>query len=382
MEKRKYGECCCRKTKDGLWTVQVSDGYTREGQRNILTFAEPTKAEVQQKLRAYFEDRERRGSDLGPGMSFSRWADIWYEGYKDQVQASTYSNYRYTLQTLQEHFLDTPLEEIRQLHVNAFLASLEKRGYSASKVTKCKAMLIQIFAAAEANDIIRKNPAANARVCCARQDEPVLFGEPEAPDHGDAFTTQEYETLMSFLPEDLMGNSIRTLLVSGIRVQELLALTPEDIAPDGSFINIQRAVKMVDGKAVLGTPKSRRSRRRIPIPAGARSCVRYLRENGGEKYIWTSSRSDNSLCTVGSFRKKFYRTVAQVPAVRRLTPHCCRHTYVTRLQAGGVPMELIARLAGHRSPTITDGYAHASPETLAKAVAVLERPAPPPLAAG
>lgn len=371
MAKRANGEGHYRKTKSGLWSVQVMDGYTPEGKRNILTFTEPTKGEAQQKLRSYFEEKARKNQGLGENMPFSHWADIWYQDYQGQVQPSTYSGYRYTLQSLQEHFRDTPLRDIRQLDVNAFLTSLERRGYSSSKVTKCKAMLIQIFGAAKANELIRQNPAIDAKSSCGIRDEEDLFGDDTAAERGDSYTEEEYEYLMRYLPENLMGNSIRTLLVSGIRVQELLALTKEDIAPDGSEIRIQRAVKMVDGKAVLGAPKSKHSRRKVPIPEDGREYVRYLRENGGPKFIWTSARSESSLYAVGSFRKMFCRMVGEIPAVRTLTPHCCRHTYVTRLQAGGVPMEIIARLAGHRSPSITDGYAHASMETLARAVSVL-----------
>ena len=68
----------------------------------------------------------------------------------------------------------------------------------------------------------------------------------------------------------------------------------------------------------------------------------------------------------------YYKTLETVPGVRKLTPHCCRHTYITRLQAKGVPMEFIARLAGHSDIMTTDGYAHTSLTTLAEAVSALD----------
>ena len=60
-----------------------------------------------------------------------------------------------------------------------------------------------------------------------------------------------------------------------------------------------------------------------------------------------------------------------VGQVRKLSPHCCRHTYVTMLQANGVPMETIAALTGHSDIKTTEGYLHQSADTLAKAVEVL-----------
>ncbi|MFR6693883.1 MAG: tyrosine-type recombinase/integrase [Dysosmobacter sp.] len=38
------------------------------------------------------------------------------------------------------------------------------------------------------------------------------------------------------------------------------------------------------------------------------------------------------------------------------SPDRCRHTYVTMLQASGVPMETIAALTGHADIKTTEGY--------------------------
>ena len=153
-------------------------------------------------------------------------------------------------------------------------------------------------------------------------------------------------------------------------LQELLALRPEDISEDGSVIHVEYAVKMVNGVPQLGPPKSVRSRRTIPIPEQFCPYVRYLREHSGTPYVWTRS-GGNPLYGVGSFRRRFYTALKNVGQVRKLSPHCCRHTYVTMLQANGVPMETIAALTGHSDIKTTEGYLHQSADTLAKAVEVL-----------
>ena len=83
------------------------------------------------------------------------------------------------------------------------------------------------------------------------------------------------------------------------------------------------------------------------------------------------SRCPSSLYGVGSFRRRFYTALKNVGQVRKLSPHCCCHTYVTMLQANGVPMETIATLTGHSDIKTTEGYLHQSADTLAKAVEVL-----------
>lgn len=186
----------------------------------------------------------------------------------------------------------------------------------------------------------------------------------------EAFTEQEISILRNELPDDLLGNSIMLQLGSGLRSQELLALKKDDISADGSNIVVDKAIKTVDGISKLGPPKSKKSNRIIPIPIDYRKYAIYLRENGAEPFIWTLSRL-NPLCSVSTYRKKFKKALQKISDVRVLTPHCCRHTYITCLQAKGVPMETISRLAGHSNIETTDGYLHTSQATLEEAVSRL-----------
>lgn len=362
--KRSNGEGSIRKTKSGSWRGEIMDGYTPDGKKNIIRFTAKTRAEVLDKIRTY-----RASMDacirIDKKMRFSDWADTWYGDYKSEVQPSTYSSYQYTLKALKKGFADQPLAEILPIHINRFLDKLSADGYSLSMIRKCRAMLIQIFDAADSNGLILRNPARRAKT--VRNKTNGFSGEHKEK---DAFTEKEVSHLMRTLPDDLLGNSIRTLLGSGMRVQELLALRSEDISEDGSVIRIEYAVKMVNGVPQLGPPKSVRSRRTIPIPEQFCPYVRYLREHSGTPYVWTCPGGSH-LYGIGAFRRRFYMALENAGQVRRLSPHCCRHTYVTMLQASGVPMETIAALMGHADIKTTEGYLHQSAETLAKAVEVL-----------
>lgn len=232
-------------------------------------------------------------------------------------------------------------------------------------IRKCRAMLIQIFDAADSNGLVLRNPARKTKTVRSKQNG--FRGEHKEK---DAFTEREVTRLIGALPDDLLGNSIRTLLCSGMRVQELLALRPEDISEDGSVIYVEYAVKMVNGVPQLGPPKSARSRRAIPVPEQFRPYARYLRAHSGTPYVWTRC-GEKPLYGIGTFRRRFYTALKSVDQVRLLSPHCCRHTYVTMLQAGGVPMETIAALTGHADIKTTEGYLHQSAPTLAKAVEAL-----------
>lgn len=361
MNKRSNGEGCFRKLKSGTWRGQIMDGYRADGKRNIVSFTAPTKSEVQQKIRRYLADTAAGLTTLSRSMSFSVWAEQWYQDYVTQVQPSTYSSYRYTLKLLKAFFDYMVLSEIKPQHINSFMTKLLKEGCSLSKISKCRSMLIQIFDAAENNGLILKNPARKAKAIRTQSTE----------DTGkDAFSYEEVALLKKYLRNDLLGNSIRLLLGSGLRVQELLALRPEDIAEDGSEICVNKAIKMVDGKPTIGPPKSKRSCRTVPIPEDYRPYAVYLRTHGGKSYIWTSTRK-SLLYSVGTFRNKYYAALKRVPGIRKLGPHCCRHTYVTHLEAHQVPLAEIARLVGHSTVSTTNRYLHISSDTLERAVSTL-----------
>ena len=151
---------------------------------------------------------------------------------------------------------------------------------------------------------------------------------------------------MEQLPHDKIGLSIRLMLGTGMRTQELLALEPHHIEEDGSVIHICQAVNLVKGAVHVGAPKSRESYRDIPVPPNLRSFAQDLRQVD-TKFIWESVRQDTP-CNPTHFRDEFRKAIAQIAGVRLLTPHSCRHTYVSQMQALGVDLSTLGGL--QRSP--------------------------------
>lgn len=362
--KRSHGEGYVRQLPSGNWRGQLMDGYTDDGKKNTISFSAPTKKEVLAMMREYQMQKEAH-VHINKKLQFSDWAEKWYEGYSDQVQPSTYCNYRYTLDIIIRHLGDKVMAEVLPMDIERFIRTIGKT-YSVSQVTKCRSMLIQIYDYADANGLVMRNPARKAKKPRNLQQEMST----NTKNKKDAFTDEEVDTMQKHHDDSMIGNTICLMLGTGMRVQEVLALTKEDIAADGSTITINKAVKTVNGKSTIGPPKSKRSNRVIPVPEEYREYALYLREHGRTPFLWTSSWK-NPVYSVKTFRNQYYKALEALPDVRRLSPHCCRHTYITRLQANNVPIEMIARLAGHSSIDTTDGYTHTSVDTLAKAVSVL-----------
>ena len=163
--------------------------------------------------------------------------------------------------------------------------------------------------------------------------------------------------LLKNLPENLIGWSIRLMLGTGMRGQELLALEPRHISEDGSSIIIEQALSRDKGTAVLGTPKSFDSYRNIPVPENIRYCARLLRDTPN-RFIWESPKKPGKPCNQSHFRNLYKKTLEAMEEVRVLPPHCCRHTYVSQMQMLGVDLATIQSIVGHADVDMTKHYLH------------------------
>lgn len=346
MAKRMNGEGHLRQRADGRWEYRIMDGYLADGRRNLISFYGRTQREVKAKASEYHR-MHTFGLDTSVKHTFATWADFWFENHKDNISPTTQENYKYILATLKRDLGSRKLQDIKAYDIEQFLKNLKDEGRSKSYLSSARGMLFQIFHKAEANDLIIKNPVSYADKM--REDK-----GPVKPK--DSFHADEVKRLMELLPHDRMGCSIRLLLGTGMRSQELLGLEPRHIAEDGSVIKICQALKRIKGSVSIGPPKSRDGYRDIPVPPKLRWCAIYLR-NTDKKFIW-EGRNMGQPCSASYFSDKFRQALEDVGEVRLLTPHCCRHTYVSQMQALGVDLATIQSIVGHADIDMTQHYLH------------------------
>ena len=83
-------------------------------------------------------------------------------------------------------------------------------------------------------------------------------------------------------------------------------------------------------------------------------------------------------CNPSYFRKKFKEEISSVEGVRVLTPHSCRHTYVSQMQALGIDLATIQSLVGHADVDMTKHYLHVQDPVRLNAIGELHLPMLPP----
>lgn len=344
-DKRSDGDGTYRLRSDGRWECRIMTGRRSDGHLVYKYIYGKTQRELKNNIKAWRE-AQAAGNLWDKEYYFGEWAEIWFEHHKDNISPTTQCSYRYTLNVLINYFGEMKLDAIKAFDVEEFLKQLRREGGSRSRLTQCRGMLFQIFHKAEANDLVHKNPVRFAD---------KMWNLDPITEKG-CFTVEEVKLLMANLPQDRIGASIRLMLGTGMRTQEILALEPRHIEEDGSAIHICQAINMVGGIAMVGVPKSRDSYQDIPVPPVLRPYALFLR-NTAEQYIWESDRIKKPVNPT-HFRKLYKAAIDQIDGVRYLSPHSCRHTYISQLQALGVDMETIKSIVGHADLDMTRHYLH------------------------
>lgn len=351
-KKRGAGEGTIRKLPSGRWSWVRMIGRDQNGR----VIYDRVTADTQQKLlKAVEEHKQAKASELSIATvpTFQEFATSWYNRYQVNLRVSTRTSYWHTLQKLLAYWGETPIDQIRASAITDMLQSFSEANLSASYIKKLRSMLYQIMDSAEADELISRNPVRY-----------VKYREDSGRREKSAFTAQEIQLITALKPGKLRDFVILAL-ATGMRTQELLALHGNDISVNGTAISIAHAVNMHGNIPAIGLTKSLSSVRTIPTPTFVQRIASKYRSYG-DSLIWQSPQKPNRPINPSTYRAAFTR-LCKAASVRTLTPHCCRHTYITQLHAHGVNMSTIKALAGHSRRDVTEGYLHISPEALADA---------------
>ncbi|OYO51535.1 site-specific integrase, partial [Lachnotalea glycerini] len=164
--------------------------------------------------------------------------------------------------------------------------------------------------------------------------------------------------------QDRRAIGIVVCFYTGIRLGELCALKWSDIDIETGTMSIMRTVSRTrifeeePYKTVLlvGTPKSRKSVRKIPLPAFLLKLINESIEcDFNHEYIFSGKDVPSD---PRSYQKLFKKILKELKLQERKF-HAIRHTFATRALELGVDIKTLSEILGHSSVSITlDIYAH------------------------
>jgi len=152
--------------------------------------------------------------------------------------------------------------------------------------------------------------------------------------------------------------ALRTLLLSGLRVSELMALQPHHVT--ASTLTVEQSIESRYGERVVTPPKSDHAYRTITVPEGLAS---RLLERCSEPFVFGLGYS----CMRDGVRR-----VCEAQELPVMTLHGLRHSHCTYLLAKGVNVLAVSKRLGHHSPAFTlERYGHLVPSMSDKVLEVL-----------
>lgn len=176
---------------------------------------------------------------------------------------------------------------------------------------------------------------------------------------------EELRTLLESAKNKKWQLTIKFLVLSGLRIGELIALNDADI--DSEYIHVTKTYETSVG--AVDTPKTDTSTRDVFIRPELAECIKEIRSYMRVFTFERGIRTDLFLCShTGSWLeyngfRKYLGNLSNKVLGRRITPHALRHTAASLLLADGVPIEVVSRMLGHKNSQITrDIYIHITQE--------------------
>ena len=371
MSKRGNGEgSIYYSEKLNRWVGQFTAGRKADGKLNRKSVYGNTRKEVKEKItkalseiqnKTYIEKNEITIATLGKQI-------IDNKLNSNIITESTYSRSINTFNhILHSDIADIPIQKITFNELQNFINS--KKDYSSSYIGKIYELLGSIFKEAIKRDIIIKNPLINViKPKSLKQSKEVL-----------ALTIEEQKKFTNELKNDLYKNIFLIALHTGMRIGEILALTPEDIDLENKLIIIKNTLtKDKNGKVIIGnTTKTYESTRKIPItiilePILEDCLLNYIPNKNNLLFCHFNGSiiapatinshfkkicKNANICVVITKKRKGLDINGEPKYVNLKTStvhtHMLRHTYATRCIEAGIPATVLQKLLGHKDISIT-----------------------------
>ena len=266
----------------------------------------------------------------------------WAEGKYEYISRSTIDCYKAGWKHLSKYG-SVKFKELRTAHVQSVIDGCHKAKMSRSSLEKIKVVATMLYGYAMQNDIVNKNYAEFIRLPKVEKEEKSIFTDLEI---------QKLEKTEGAPWVD----TILVLIYTGMRINELLGLTKFGVNMDKHTIT--GGLKTDAGK-----------NRTIPIhPKILKHVKRWLDKNG--EYLICNEQGKHVSDKI--YREKHYYPALEQLGIRKLNPHCCRHTFASLMRNAGADTKSIQLLMGHSKYSFTaDTYTHTNIEELKKAIVMI-----------
>ncbi|GAA6526914.1 tyrosine-type recombinase/integrase [Intrasporangium sp. DVR] len=370
MTRRANGEGSVYQTKGGRWVGATYADTNTGGRKRVVVYGR-SRPEARKKLEAL-----QKELDAGVLVAVENWTvqaylEHWLETVvKPNRAPKTYQGYELVVRLHlgprigKKKLRALTVRDVRLMCQHLAAAGMQRRG-----VQFAHAVLRAGLQNAMRDELLTRNVAKLVQV--------------PAPEYvvGQGLKPDEAKKLLAAAKTERLHALYVLALYLGLRRGELLGLQWQHVDLDGETLQVVQSLQRVGGQLQLKAPKTRKSRRTVPLPLPVVEALKAHKiAQGKERLAAGPNWHDTGMVfasAVGTpmepdnLRRSWYRVREILPEPRpRL--HDLRHTCVTLLLTEGVAPHIVQEIVGHSAIDVTMTiYAHTSLEEKRKALALL-----------
>ena len=297
------------------------------------------------------EELLKKGSKLD--MTFGSFVELYERDKKQRIKENTWSSKEPIIRLkILPYFANRKIAEIQPKDIVAWQNELlafrypDGKAYSSNYLKTIHGQLSAIFNHAIKYYSLPTNPAQQAGNMGYEAQREMKF-----------WTQEEYLKFADAMMEKPRSYyAFELLYYGGIRLGEMLALSPQDFDFKRKTVTINKSYQRIKGRDVITTPKTKKSNRTIVLPDflcdEIEDYLGMLYEVEDTERIFTMSKS---------YLHHEMDRGAKEAGVPRIRVHDLRHSAVSLLIEMNFTALAIADRMGHEAIDITYRYAHLFP---------------------
>ncbi len=238
--------------KTGKWLIQYRYTDWQGKRRKSTKRGFNTKREAEEWLRSFLMEKS-----VDFDMKFEDFVKIYFADMETRLREHTIRTKRYIMDLkVLPYFGQKRINDIKPADIRAWQNELLKKGYAPTYLKSVNSQLAAVFNYAVRYYDLQSNPCKKAGSIGKSKAEEMKF-----------WTKQEFMRFIDCVMDKHQSYMAFMLLYwTGMRIGELLALTPADFDFAARTVSITKSYQRLGRKDVITPPKTPKSKRTIRIP--------------------------------------------------------------------------------------------------------------------
>ena len=341
--------------KTGKWLIQYRYTDWKGNRKKSTKRGFSTKREAEEWLRNFLMSQQ---ADFN--MSFEEFVKLYYEDMTPRLREHTMKTKKHNIELkIIPFFGKKSMNTITPADIRKWQNELLSKNYSQTYLRTINNQLTAIFNYATQYYDLKNNPCKKAGSIGKNKAEKMNF-----------WTKEEFSMFIEgIMDKQRSYTAFMVLFWTGMRIGELLALTPSDIDFEEKTIHISKSYQRIDGRDVITPPKTKKGNRIITVPDFLLADLKDYMDS-----IYCLENNDRLFPVTKYYMEHEMKRGVKNSGVKHIRIHDIRHSHCAMLMELGItPLEAAERLGHERVETTLNTYAHLYPNKQRKLSNKLEQ---------